>query len=157
MDFKSTKESIMYKKLIGSAVLAFSLAASANVFAACGCPTEGFRKMVDSVNLDATQKEKIKPIMENLRTSMKSNVESLKDINSQLKDQVTAATYNESAVSGLVDKKTQILGTMMKAKMLAKSQVYALLTPEQRTMLQTKMKALREKMEERFQSCHAEE
>ena len=58
----TTKESIMHHKLLGVVALVFSLALSTSVFAHhSGCGGEGMKKMLESLNLDATQKEKIKP------------------------------------------------------------------------------------------------
>lgn len=146
----------MYKKILGTLALAFSLAISSTAFAHCGCGG-GMKKMLESLNLDASQKEKIKPIMESLKTSMKTNAEQLKDLDKQINDQTLSASMDQSTVDGLVDKKTKLIGDMMKAKVSAKSQIYAVLNPQQKTQLQSSMKTMETKMEEKFKSCHDHE
>lgn len=46
---------------------------------------------------------------------------------------------------------------MMKAKIAAKNQILAILTPEQKTKLQSEMKKMQDKMEEQYKKCHDQE
>ena len=147
----------MYKKIIGSLALACSLAISSTAFAffpGCG---DGMKKMVESLNLDTAQKEKVKPILETLKSSLKASGEQMNDLDKQIKEQTTSATMDQSAIDGLIDKKAKLIGDMMKAKATAKNQVYNILNEQQKTKIQEKMKQKEAKMAEAFKNCHDEE
>mgnify|MGYP000488118000 CR=1 FL=1 len=147
----------MYKKLLGILVLACSFVISTTTFAnseACG---EGMSKMIESLKLDDSQKQKIKPILENLKTSMKQSGEQMRDLSKQINDQATSSTMDQSAVNDLIDKKAKLIGDMMKAKVMAKNQIYAVLNDQQKTQLQNKMKQMEEQMKAKFKSCHDQE
>ncbi len=154
-DKKHYKEIIMYKKILGTTALVFSLAISPAVFAHDSCGG-GMKKMLESLKLDATQKEKIKPIMDNMKSTMKADVAQMKDLNKQLNEQTLSATMDQSTVDGLLDKKVKLMGDMMKAKVMAKNQIYVVLKPEQKTKLQDDMKKMEAKMEAKFKSCEQE-
>ncbi|OEH48682.1 hypothetical protein lpari_00291 [Legionella parisiensis] len=87
---------------------------------------------------------------------MKSGAEQMRDLSKQINQQAESASMDQSTVDSLVDKKTKLLGDMIKAKMTAKNQIYAVLKPEQKTELQNKMKKMEEKMEEKFKKCNDE-
>lgn len=144
----------MFKKFIWIFALAFSFVLSQSAFSHSGMCGEGLKKMVESLNLDAAQKEKIKPILEKLKTDMKANVDQMKDLRTQMHQQETSATMDQSAVDGLIDKKTKLLGDMMKAKAAAKNQIYNILNEQQKTALQNKWKQVEEKMEAKYKECH---
>ncbi|MFA5960771.1 MAG: Spy/CpxP family protein refolding chaperone [Tatlockia sp.] len=146
----------MNKKLITVVAFVFSFALGQVAYAdnwGCG---EKIKTMVESLNLDSGQKDKIKPVMEQLKTSMEGSVTQMKDISGQLKQQMESTTMDQSTVNDLIDKKTKIIGDMMKAKVMAMNQVYNILNPQQKMQLQTKVKQVEEKMEEHFKSCHDE-
>lgn len=146
----------MYKKILGVFALAFSLILCPTVFAhnACG---EGMKQMLGSLKLDDAQKEKIKPILESMKSTMQQSGDQMRDLNKQINDQAISPNMDQSAVSALVDKKTKLLGDMIKAKVSAKNQIYAVLNDEQKTQLQGMMKKMEDKMAEKFKSCHDEE
>ncbi|MFA6303718.1 MAG: Spy/CpxP family protein refolding chaperone [Legionella sp.] len=144
----------MYKKLIAIFSLAFSLVVCQVAFAECG---EGMRTMIDSLKLDDAQKAKIKPILDQLKTAVKDNGPQLMDVSKQINQQVTSASMDQATVDGLIDKKTKMIGDMIKAKVAAKNQIFAVLNDQQKAELQTKFKALEEKMESKFKSCRDEE
>lgn len=147
----------MYKKLLWIAAIAFSFAlnqsASANSWG-CG---EGIKKMILSLKLDKDQQEKVKPILEQLKSSIASNEAPMQDVSKQINEQVLSPTMDQSTVDQLVDKKTQLIGNMIKAKLTAKNQIFAILRPEQKTKLQGMMKNLEEKVSAKFKNCHAKD
>lgn len=146
----------MYKKILGTLALAFSLILCPTAFAnnACG---EGMKQMLGSLKLDDAQKEKIKPILESMKSTMQQSGEQMRDLSKQINEQAISPNMDQSAVSALVDKKTKLLGDMIKAKVTAKNQIYAVLNDQQKTQLQGMMKKMEEKMAEKFKSCHDEE
>lgn len=149
-----TKESIMYKKLIGIVVLAFSFMLGQAAYADSSMCGEGLKKMVESLKLDATQKEKIKPILDQLKSSIQTSATQMKDVQTKIHQQVTSATMDQNTVNGLVDQKTKLIGDIIKAKITAKNQIYNILTDEQKTKLQTMMDNVEKKMEEKYKNCH---
>ncbi|WP_454780792.1 Spy/CpxP family protein refolding chaperone [Legionella sp. WA2022007384] len=146
----------MYKKIIQTAAFAFTLAVSPVVLAHSGGCGEGFKSMVESLKLDDSQKAKIKPILDQLKASMKNDADQMKDLSRQINQQAESATMDQSAVDGLIDKKTKLIGDMMKAKITAKNQIFSVLNPQQKTELQNKMKKMEARMEEKFKNCHKE-
>jgi Spy/CpxP family protein refolding chaperone len=147
----------MNKKFIWMVALAFSFQLNQAAFAHSSACGEGFKSMIESLKLDDTQKEKIKPIMEQLKTSMKASWTQMKDLESKLKQQVTSANMDQNTVNGLVDQKTKLIGDMIKAKMTAKNQIYNLLNDQQKSQLQAKMKDLEEKMAAKYKECHEDD
>ena len=147
----------MYKKLFCSATLAVTLVLSPTVFAnSFGCG-EGMKHMLESLKLDDAQKTKIKPIMEQLKSTMKEDGSQMKDLEKQVNQQAESATMDQSAVNDLIDKKSKLIGDMMKAKVSAKNQIYSILNPQQKAQLQDRMKKVEEKIAAKYQSCHDEE
>lgn len=145
----------MYKKILGIAALVFSLFVCPTVFAhSCG---EGLKDMLASLKLDDSQKEKIKPILENMKASMKQNVEQMRELSKQINDQAISPNMDQNTVNGLIDKKTKVIGDMIKAKVMAKSQIYAILNDQQKSQLQGMMKKMEDKMEDKFKRCHDDE
>ncbi|MDP3269119.1 MAG: Spy/CpxP family protein refolding chaperone [Legionella sp.] len=147
----------MYKKILSVVAFALSLSLNQAVFAdSWGCG-EGIKQMVQSLNLKDDQKAKIEPVLEQLKSNMKQMATQMNALDTQINQQANAATVDQSQVNGLVDQKAKMIGEMMKAKMLAKSQIMAQLTPEQKTQLQNMMTKLEEKMAAKFKSCHQDD
>ncbi|MBA2657679.1 MAG: Spy/CpxP family protein refolding chaperone [Tatlockia sp.] len=146
----------MTKKIVGLVVLAFSFLISQAIFADSSC-REGMHKMVESLKLDDAQKEKIKPIMEQLRTTMQATVVQMKDLRTQIDQQSNSPTMDQNAVNGLIDQKAKLIGDMMKAKVAAKNQIFTILNEQQRAELQAKMNKVEEQMAEKYKNCHDED
>lgn len=147
----------MYKKILGIALLATTFAMSPVGFAkSCICG-EGFKKMIGDLKLDSAQKDKIQPILDQMGATMKADGTQMDEITKQLHEQVVSDKMDQATVDGLVDKKTKLIGDMMKAKLSAKSQIFAVLTPQQKTELQTKMDAQEEKIANEYKSCQQDD
>ncbi len=144
----------MYKKLIGIVAIASSLAFSSIAMAnSWGCG-KGLKSMVESIRLDEAQKEKVKPILEQLKANKETTHTQMKDVDKQLHQQFEAATVDQGTVDGLVEKKVKLIGDMMKAKIAAKIQILAVLNTEQKMELKKMMMKKEEKMVEKFKNCH---
>lgn len=147
----------MYKILTGALAIAFSLVLNQSVFAdSWGCG-EGMKQMIESMKLDKEQKDKIKPIMDQLKSTMRESGTQMKDLDMQINQQSVSADMDPATVDGLVDKKAKLIGDMMKAKITAKNQVLAVLTPKQKIELQNMMQKLEEKMAKKYASCHQDD
>ncbi|MBA2653391.1 MAG: Spy/CpxP family protein refolding chaperone [Tatlockia sp.] len=144
----------MLKKLIAVAVLAVSFVLSQTALADSSICRESLQKMVESLKLDDAQKEKIKPILEQLKTTMQGSWSQMKDLRTQIDQQANSATMDQNAVNGLIDQKVKLIGEMMKAKFAAKNQISTILNEQQKTELQDKMKKMEEKMAEKYKDCH---
>ena len=143
----------MYKKILGIIAASFLLVLSQGSYAEAMCG-QGLKQMVQALNLDADQKAKILPILDQLKSSRKDTWSQMKDLNSQIKQQVESASLDQSAVDGLVDKKTKLIGDMMKARITAKNQIFNILNAQQKTALQTTMQNVEDKIAAKFAECH---
>lgn len=147
----------MNKKILWIVAFAFSLVLSQTAVAdSWGCG-EGMKKMVESLKLDDAQKAKIKPILEQLKSTMKDNWTQMSGLDTQIKQQVQSANMDQSTVDGLVDQKTKLIGNMIKAKIMAKNQIANILTADQKTQLQGMMNKLEDKIAAKFKSCHEDD
>lgn len=143
-----------HKKYLLVAAFAFSFIFGQTVFAhshECG---ERLQKMVETLQIDDAQKAKIKPVLEQLKSSLKDEGAQMKDLRAQIKQQVQSDTMDQATLDGLIDKKAKLIGDMMKAKSNASHQIYMVLTPEQKTKFQGLVKNMEEKMAEKFKKCH---
>lgn len=145
----------MFKKCLWIVALGLSLVLSQSIFA--NHCKHGMSKMIESLNLETAQKEKIKPILEQLKSSKKDNWTQMKDLDNQIHQQATSANMDQATVDALIDKKTNLIGNMMKAKIKATNQIYAVLNPKQKEELQNKKKKWEEKMASKFKKCHEED
>jgi protein CpxP len=144
----------MFNKIAWIVTFVFSLAFS-QIGLAESCDHIGWLKdMVSSLKLDAAQKEKITPIIEQLKTSLKASGTQIEGVSAQLKHQLAEPTFDQSKVDDLVDQKAKLIGDMMKAKISATNQVFTVLTPKQKTEMQTMVNKLEAKMAAKYKSCH---
>lgn len=144
----------MYKKLLGTVVFALSFILSQAVLAdewGCG---EGIKSMIGSLKIDEAKKEKIKALLEEKEKNMKEMSMQMDDLDKQIAAQVSSEKMDQDAVNVLVDKKTKLIGDMMKAKLVIKNQIINMLTPEQKTRILGMMKKLEDKISVRFKRCH---
>lgn len=144
----------MYKKILGTGVLTLLLAFNHSALAdSWGCG-EGLKKMVETLKLDESQKAKINPILEQLKSTIKSDGSQMEDLRKQLNQQVSSDTMDQSTVDGLVDKKVQLIANMIKAKIKAKHEISMVLNPQQKTELRQKFQSLEEKISAKYKSCN---
>jgi len=144
----------MYKKIIQTVAFTCALVLSPVVLASAGECSKGLKHMVDSLKLDDSQKAKIKPILEQLKSTIKSDASQMKDLGQQLDQQTESTNMDQSAVDSLIDRKTKLIADMIKAKITAKNQIYSVLNLQQKTELKNKMKRMEEERKEKFKNCH---
>lgn len=142
------------KKILWTVVFAFSLLFNQAALAdSWGCG-EGLKQMLSTLKLTDDQKAKLKPIMDQLKTGMKTMGPQMADLDKQINAMVNSDNMDAAAMGKLVDQKTQLIGGAMKAKLMAKNQVMAILTPDQKKIIQGKLQALEDKIAAKFKSCH---
>lgn len=144
----------MYKKIIWVVAFTFSLIFSQSMFAHSGNCGDEIKNLVGSLKLDDSQKAKIKPILEQLKSSLKDTEAQFNDLHAQINQQIASDTMDPATLDGLIDKKAKLIGDIMKAKALAKHQIYAVLNETQKNHFQDNIKKLEEKMAEKYKSCH---
>lgn len=145
----------MKKSLLWIAALSFSLMFGQTALANEHCGD--MKKMIGSLKLDDAQKAKVEPILEQFKTAMKASAGQFKDLETQINQQIQSDSTDQSALDGLIDKKTKLIGDMMKAKASAKHQIYTILSPQQRTEYQNMVKKWEEKMAAKYENCHHDE
>lgn len=147
----------MLNKFIAAVVFAFSLVLCQSALAGHARCGEGLKHMVDALQLDQAQKDKVKPILEQLKANMKENGPQMMDLCKQINEQSMSANMDQAAVDGMIDKKVKMMGDMMKAKVSAKNQIFSILNDQQKAKLQAKMKMMQEKMHAKMKQCHGED
>jgi protein CpxP len=144
----------MSKKLLY--ILAISLSILMSPLALANQCGKGLGQMVDNLRLDDSQKAKIKPILEQLKTSLQGSATQIKEVSDKLHQQFQSGNTDQSALNSLVDEKAKIIGDIMKAKVNAKSQIYAVLNEDQKSKFQVMMKKKSEMMSEKWKNCHGD-
>lgn len=142
----------MAKKLLWIAAMVFSLVLGSTAYADghCGHRIEAF---VSGLNLDDSQKAKIQPIVEQLKSNMKDNWSKMKDIRMQLNQQIMSDKMDQSVVDSLVDQRSKMMSDMMKARASAMNQIWGVLNDKQKAACQDMMKKWAEKAASMHESC----
>jgi periplasmic protein CpxP/Spy len=87
--------------------------------------------MAKQLNLTEAQQGQIKAIMQGERGKMQPLQQQLRQ-NEQAQDAATTGDFNELQARAFAQKQTQIMNDLIVEKQRMKSQIYAVLTPEQR-------------------------
>lgn len=143
----------MYKKFLWIITLVSALTFNQMVLADTSVCREGLSTMVQSLNLDANQKQKIQPILDQFKNTAQTAGSQMDGIENQINQQVSTPNMNQDTVNGLVDQKVKLIGDIMKAKIQAKSQILAILNPQQQAKLQGMLKAADDKMKALWRNC----
>jgi protein CpxP len=143
----------MYKKILGIATVTAALVLGQTAMAESRCVGGGIKRVVESLNLDKTQKEKIKSILEEMKTGMTERSTQLDTINNEINEQVKSDTTDQSKLDSLVDKKAGLIGDMIKAKLNATRAISLVLTAKQKTELQTRLQRIEDKIASQFKDC----
>lgn len=143
----------MYKKFIWILALITSFTLTQMVFADTTVCRDKLSKMVQSLNLDESQKAKIKPILDQLKTDLQTSGSQMKDFHTQITQQVNSANMDQDKVNDLVDKKTKVIADMIKAKLKAQNQIYVILNPQQKEKLQNMIKTADDKIAAIYKNC----
>jgi periplasmic protein CpxP/Spy len=89
-------------------------------------------RMTKELNLTSDQQAKIKTILETERAKMQPLRQQLRQ-NRQAENSNSAGTFNEVQVRAYATKQAQIMTDLTVERERAKSQIFAVLTPDQRT------------------------
>lgn|SRR3990167_1528063 len=132
--------------------LALGQASISNVYAAADEPLRScicgmhIEKIVQTFHLTPDQKNKIEELIEKNKANIKTDVEQMQGLRVQMRDLITSDNFDEDKVNALIDKKKELIGTIAKAKVMVKRQIYTLLNAQQKA----EYKALVQKHEEQL-------
>ncbi len=107
----------------------------------------GFERLAKKLDLSDAQKAQVKQIKEAGKAKVQPLRENMKSIRQQLNAATADGNFNEAQVQTLATQQANIMAQLTVERERTKSQIYAVLTPEQ----QTQAKALKEQMKERRQ------
>lgn len=145
----------MYTKILGVLAVTVSLMMSQSVLAhSCGEDLKNI--VVGKLKLDDKQKEKIKPVLDQLKTSAQEHFTQMRDIRAKIKQQVESDTLDQGTVDSLVDQKAKIVTEYTKAKINARHEIFTILTPEQKTKLKNELQKVEEKVANKVARCQEE-
>lgn len=149
----------MNKITLGLTGLIFSFIFNQSVFAYqdnqsmwwCG---EGMKHIVDSLKLESAQQAKVKAIMEELRSKIKPIKAQMKNACEQVMQETFSEKMDQSKLDSAINAKLQLIGAMMKARIMAKHQIYGVLNAEQKMKYKEMVKQRAENMSKKFEQCH---
>ena len=107
-------------------------------------------RMSKELNLTADQQTQIKSIMQTERSKTQPLKQQMRQ-NEQAQNATINGNFDEAQARAFAQKQTQIMNDLIVEKQRTKSQIYALLTPEQRQKAQQLMQQHQQKMQERMQ------
>ena len=135
----------MKKRIMISVVVVVMLVGSAYLAAAAGGPGfhgkgggPGMRmeRMAEVLDLTDTQKEKVSAILKAEQEKTAPLRQQLAENREKMMQTTLPEKFDEAAVRAIATKQAQIKTEMMVSHARAKSEIHALLTPEQRTLAQ---------------------
>ncbi len=137
------KDNIMNKKIILLSAFALSLSMS-QVVLACGCKTtyesgDRYVQMAEKLDLTAEQKTKIQAISDKAREDMKPKFDEMRSIRMQLNEQAAAKEVDEAKIDKLIDQKKELLGSIMKTRVMVRHDIDMVLTDAQKAKMNKMM------------------
>ena len=112
----------------------------------------GFGRLAKQLNLTDVQKEQMKQIKETSKAKVQPLRENLKSIHQQLETATADGKFDEAQVQNLATQQANIMAQLTVEKERAKSQMFAVLTPEQQTQAKAIKEEMKAKFKERFQN-----
>jgi protein CpxP len=147
------------KKFLWIVAVAMSLALGQTAFADSdndGCGS-GMKKMVEVLDLTKEQKEKVMPMLDQLKMTIKGDWAKIKDLRQQINAQVESDKMDQATLDGLLAQKEKIMTDMMKAKVMTKHQMFMMITPEQKVKYSAMMKKWEGNMMHKMEACREQE
>lgn len=146
----------MHKKffIVTAILLAVAAGLSASVYAQG--PGHGFRHggmlkhMAKQLNLTEAQQTQIKSIMADGRSKTKPLTQQLRQ-NEQAQNAAVNGTFDEAQARAFANKQAQIMSDLMVERQRTKSQIYSVLTPDQRQKALQLMQQHEQRRQERLQ------
>jgi periplasmic protein CpxP/Spy len=156
------KEQFMHKKFLIIPAILMALAAGLATSALAQRPGKGFghhggwmKHMAKQLNLTDAQQTQIKGIMATEKTKIKPLMQQMRQ-NQQAQDANINGSFDENQTRAFAGKQAQIMTDLIVEKQRMRSEVYAVLTPEQRQKAQQLMLERQQHRQERMKQ-HAEQ
>lgn len=108
------------------------------------------RHMTKELNLTTDQQTQIKSIMQAEKTKTRPLMQQMRQ-NEQQQNAAINGNFDEAQARAFASKQAQIMSDLIVEKERTKSQIYAVLTPEQRQKAQQLMQERQQKMQQRMQ------
>lgn len=112
----------------------------------------GFARMAQKLNLSDEQKSQVKTIMEDSKTRVKPLMESLRENRKQAENLGQDGAFNEEQVNQIADSQSETMKQLFIEKEKTKAQIFAVLTPEQRTQAAEMKEQFKNRSKERFKN-----
>ena len=152
----------MNRKFFIIPAILLALAAGVATSALAQRPGKGFghhgwmlKRMAKQLNLTDAQQTQIKGIMSAEREKMKPMMQQMRQ-NQQAQEANINGTFDENQARAFAGKQAQIMTDLMVEKQRMRSEVFAVLTPEQRQKAQQLMQERQARRQERMKQ-HAEQ
>jgi len=152
------KELLMYKKFFIITAILLAVAAGLTASVSAQGPHRGFghrdgwmlKHMTKQLNLTEAQQAQIKSIMAEERTKTKPLMQQLRQ-NEQAQNASVNGSFDEAQARAFASKQTQIMSDLIVEKQRTKSQIYSVLTPDQRQKALQLMQQHEQRRQERLQ------
>ncbi len=154
----------MTSNMLGIAIFVSALILGQQVFAdshdnqpiqSWGCGEEiDIDHVAEILKLNDAQLTKIKNIKAQFKIGQKANWVQMKTLREQINQQIQSNTMDQLKIDSLINTKTQLIGSMLKGKIMAKHLIYGVLNIQQKAQYQQMQKNLEEKIAKKYESCH---
>ena len=111
---------------------------------------KGFERIAEKLNLSDEQKAQVKTILEDSKKRIKPLMESLKANHEQIENLGTDGVFNEAQVQQIAAAQAETTKQLVIEKEKTKAQIFAVLTPEQRTQAVQWKAQMKERFKDRF-------
>ncbi len=153
----------MHKKFFITTAILMAVAAGLATSALAQRPGSGFghhsgwmlKHMAKELNLTEAQQTQIKGIMAGEKSKIRPLMQQLRQ-NEQAENANINGSFNENQARAFAGKQAQIMSDLIVEKQRIRSQVYAVLTPEQRQKAQQLMQEREQRWQERMKK-HSEQ
>ncbi|MCX7115315.1 MAG: Spy/CpxP family protein refolding chaperone [Gammaproteobacteria bacterium] len=133
----------MIKKMLLPALvlsLSFSQAAFSHESHQTGCPYDHcVRAAVKSVHLTKDQQTKVDAMKAEMKASLHGKWSEMKELHAQAKVLIRSEKMDEAKLDTLINQKKELMGSIMKTKIMMKHHMYNVLDAKQKASLSTKM------------------
>ena len=147
----------MHRKFIIVAAILMAVAAGLATSAFAQHPGMGFgrhggwmlKHMAKQLNLTEAQQTQIKGIMADEKNKIKPMMQQLRQ-NEQAQNANVNGTFDEAQTQAFANKQSQLMASLIVEKQRIRSEVFAVLTPEQRQKAQQLMQDRQQRRQERM-------
>lgn len=119
-------------------------------FGGKGFGGRGFERIAQKLNLTEEQKTQVKTILEDSKTRVKPLFESMKQTREQTENLGTDGTFNEEQINQIANAQAETMKQLFIEKERTKAQIFAVLSPEQRTEAVKMMAQFKERFKNGF-------